>query len=142
MRFAKLAGALAACGMVAVPISAPFAAGEGGNDQTGVFTGRSMAAASGCPTADWHITRLPGNKLGGVVFWTDGSGISQASGNYDPNGAFTITLVSATGKGPTGTVTGSRTTRSITASMPGEGCNKISVNMKFDQPLDDKGGRG
>ena len=139
MRITKTTIAFLASCMAVAPMATAFAAGEIANEQQGAFTGRSGASANGCPTADWHITQLPGDKLGGVVFWTDNSGISQATGTFTPDGKFTITLVSASGKGPVGTVTGARTATGLTATMAGEGCNQIKVNMKFDQQLQDNG---
>ena len=140
MRIPKMTAAFISCGIALAPFSATFAA-EGADEQPGAaFTGRSAAASSNCPSADWHITRQPGNKLNGVVFWNDGSGISQATGAFDPSGNFTLTLVSVQGKGPVGTVTGSRTPAKLVAAMAGEGCNKINVDIRFDEEL--RGARG
>ena len=109
---------LSACAVL--PLSAAFAAGEIADEQPGIYTGRSGASASGCPTADWHITRLPGNKLGGVVLWADNSGISQATGSFDEIiGNSRLTPVSASGNGPVGAVAGSKLQPAPLHPLPG-----------------------
>lgn len=67
------------------------------------FVGRT-ASRPGCPAVELHIIRSA-TSLGGVVFYADGSGVSQIQGTTDGK-TFAWDQVSIKGKGPLGHVTG------------------------------------
>jgi len=62
------------------------------------------------------------------------SGVSLATGTINQAGQFRVTLTSAMGQGPVGTVTGAKSPNGkIDATMTGEGC----ANMKLHfNPID------
>ncbi len=140
MRFATITSALVLCGLAAAPFGGAMA-GEDNWAGVGMYEARAKPTVANCPGVDWHIQQQPGGKLTGVVFFRDMSGVSNAVGQGDPKtGQFTLTLTSVSGKGPVGTVTGSRTSKGLVAEMKGDGCNNIKVNMPFQRATE--GSRG
>ena len=110
LNFAALAGALCIAGAV-LPANAQT------NTVTQTVTGNTMVgSASGtpaCPSVHWTLVRQYGataksGPLSGVVFYNDGTGVSRMTGASQPDGTFQLHLTSVDGKGPTGTVMGTR----------------------------------
>jgi hypothetical protein len=68
------------------------------------------------------------------------SGTSEAGGQADANGHFTIKLTSAIGQGPVGTVDGTRANGKVVADLKGEGCaNNHVIRMIPVQDINKEG---
>lgn len=99
------------------------------------FSGHAKSSVPGCPYLAWRLARAADGTITGLADHSDLSGTSQVNGMAEPNGTFTMTLTSAMGKGPTGTVTGRRMSNgTVVADMKGQGCANMHLTMK---PLTD-----
>lgn len=122
----------AACLLAGVmnPAPAPAAAPVAG------YTGTARSSVAGCPYLVWRLAKHPGGKVTGIAYYSDLSGLSMVDGSVDPEGHFTLNLKSDMGKGPVGTVTGTRKSDgSVTAQMVGEGCANMTLNIKPVQDM-------
>jgi hypothetical protein len=121
-----------------------FAAGEdtGGTEQALVATASPVGPT--CPSVKWHIIRDnaegPGNYKG-VVWFSDMSGASILTGTMSKSGVMKATVKSVAGKGPSGVVSGTRTSQGVHARLVGPGCSKVAVDVNYYR-LDQGGGRG
>jgi hypothetical protein len=95
----------------------------------GTMTGASgnwtvhTASKAGCPGIALQVRR-DGNNLNGFAETGDMAGSSRLSGTIDANQKFTITMTQVDGKGPQGTITGSRSATDgwLVAQVKGSGC--------------------
>ena len=81
------------------------------------------AAKPGCPGIALQVQR-DGNKLKGFAETGDLTDISRLSGTIDADQQFAITMTQVDGKGPQGTITGSRNASDgwLVAQIKGSGC--------------------
>jgi hypothetical protein len=81
------------------------------------------AAKAGCPGIALQVQR-DGNNLKGFAEAGDMSGTSRLSGTIDARGQFSLTMSQVDGKGPQGTITGSRNASDgwLLAQVKGSGC--------------------
>jgi len=128
VRFVNYLGAGLALACLTAPISGANAQGIAA--PTAAYAGVARTAP-GCPHMSWHIQRVPGSQAGtlaGVAWFVDMSGVSSVRGAVNQAGAFTLTVTSVSGTGPSGTVTGTRgADGSIRASLDGPGCSKLQL---------------
>jgi hypothetical protein len=97
--------------------------------QQGAMTGAPgnwtvhTAAKAGCPGIALQVRR-DGNNLNGFAESGDMAGVSRLSGTIDANQQFTITMTQVDGKGPQGTIDGSRNVSDgwLVAQIRGSGC--------------------
>jgi hypothetical protein len=69
------------------------------------------------------------------------SGASILQGTMSRSGVMKGTVKSVAGSGPSGVVTGTRTSQGVHARLVGPGCSKVVVDVNY-YPLDHGGGRG
>jgi hypothetical protein len=81
------------------------------------------AAKAGCPGIALQVQR-EGNDLKGFAETGDMAGVSRLSGTIDANQQFTLIMNQVDGKGPQGTITGSRSKSDgwLVAQVKGSGC--------------------
>ena len=81
------------------------------------------ASKAGCPGIALQIQR-DGNNLKGFAETGDMAGTSRLTGTIDASDKFTITMTQVDGKGPQGTITGSRSASDgwLAAQVKGSGC--------------------
>jgi hypothetical protein len=81
------------------------------------------AAKTGCPGIALQVQR-DGNDLKGFAETGDMAGVSRLTGTIDANQQFTITITQVDGKGPQGTITGSRSKSDgwLVAQIKGSDC--------------------
>jgi hypothetical protein len=81
------------------------------------------AAKPGCPGIALQVQR-DGNNLKGFAETGDMAGVSRLTGTIDAKQQFTITINQVDGKGPQGTITGSRNMSDgwLVAQIKGSGC--------------------
>jgi hypothetical protein len=81
------------------------------------------AAKAGCPGLVLHVQR-EGNSLKGFAATGDMADMSRLTGTIDANDQFTINMTQIDGKGPQGTITGSRSGSDgwLVAQVKGSGC--------------------
>jgi hypothetical protein len=81
------------------------------------------AAKAGCPGIALQIQR-DGENLKGFAETGDMAGTSRLSGTIDARGQFSLTMTQVDGKGPQGTITGSRNASDgwLLAQVKGSGC--------------------
>jgi hypothetical protein len=81
------------------------------------------AAKAGCPGIALQVQR-DGDNLKGFAETGDMSGTSRLSGTIDARGQFSLTMTQVDGKGPQGTITGSRNPSDgwLLAQIKGSGC--------------------
>lgn len=98
------------------------------------YTGEAQSTVAGCPYLVWRLARHPNGDVTGIFYFSDMSGVSLATGTINQVGQFRVTLTSAMGQGPVGTVTGTKSPNGkIDATMTGEAC----ANMKLHfNPID------
>lgn len=134
------ASALGGCttpGTVAAttPSTAAPVPAYGGNVTTtgGVsgYVGSAQSTVPGCPYIAWRLARNANGQVHGIVYYTDLSGVSMATGTVTPDGAFNLTLTSQMGNGPTGTIVGHRMPDGAgDATLTGPGCANTHVVMQ------------
>ncbi len=113
----------------ATPPAATAAAPPPGTPTTAVaYTDSARGTTPGCPAIRWYIDRKHDNSLVGYFFFTNASGVSQATGSVDPSGQFQITLTNLDGDGPVGVVTGSTSPDgAFNGVLKGQGCSNASI---------------
>jgi hypothetical protein len=81
------------------------------------------AAKPGCPGIALQVQR-DGNNLKGFAETGDMADVSRLTGTIDAKQQFTITMNQVDGKGPQGTITGSRNASDgwLVAQIKGSGC--------------------
>jgi hypothetical protein len=81
------------------------------------------APKPGCPGIALQVRR-DGNNLKGFAETGDMEGVSRLTGTIDADERFTITITQVDGKGPQGTITGSRNPSDgwLVAQVTGSGC--------------------
>jgi hypothetical protein len=81
------------------------------------------AAKGGCPGIALQVQR-DGNDLKGFAETGDMAGVSRLTGTIDAKQQFNITITQVDGKGPQGTITGSRSPSDgwLVAQIKGSGC--------------------
>lgn len=86
-----------------------------------------------CPPMSWHLSAMSiGATIGlnGVIWYTDGSGISSARGAATTDGRFDMVVTPVTGNGPRGRVSGRRNPDgSIDVRMNGTGCSHLDMRL-------------
>ena len=76
------------------------------------YSDTARGQAPNCPAVRWFIHRATTGDLSGFFFYTDASGVSQATGKFDPaTGQFHMTVANLDGNGPVGTATGAAEVR-------------------------------
>ena len=116
--------ALAAISCLA--LAGPVQAQSGGT--AGIYQGVSPPP-KGCPGLRYIFRGASASPVG-YVWFTDGSGMSKATGTMDlQTGKFSLTLKSIDGNGPTGTVEGvkSPNTGVVTGELKGPGCSNVTL---------------
>lgn len=136
MKIANLAAAGALCVLAAActqpgttPAATTAAAPPAGTPATAVaYTDSTAGTVPGCPAIRWYVDRKHDNSLSGYFFYTNASGVSQATGSIDPSGQFQLALANLDGNGPVGTVTGSvGSDGSLNGVLKGSGCANLTV---------------
>jgi hypothetical protein len=81
------------------------------------------AAKAGCPGIALQVQR-EGNDLKGFAETGDMAGVSRLTGTINADQQFTLTMTQVDGKGPQGTITGSRSASDgwLVAQVQGSGC--------------------
>lgn len=81
------------------------------------------AAKGGCPGIALQVQR-DGNDLKGFAETGDMAGVSRLTGTIDAKQQFTITITQVDGRGPQGTISGSRSPSDgwLVAQIKGSGC--------------------
>jgi hypothetical protein len=133
----KLGVLLVASAAVGVPIAPSFAQGMRLGAMTTYIEPRDVGGRH-CPGLSWHFDRVeqPDKTahFSGPVWYEDGSGISFAQGTGQPDGHFTLNVKTASGDGPTGTVTGQRMPDgSVDATAVGPQCFAGKIFLKPGQ---------
>lgn len=123
MTFASALTVLATGTAVSLPASAaaPPIAG---------FVGEGASSVAGCPFIQWRLARHPDGQVTGIAYYSDMSGVSMVTGTVTQAGQFNLTLTSAMGQGPTGTVSGTKSRNgALNATMTGEGCANMKLHI-------------
>ena len=99
------------------------------------ITGFAPSTIAGCPNINWRLARHDDGKITGIFWYSDMSGTSEAAGSEDASGHFHIQITSAIGKGPVGSVDGTRSKAGkVVADMKGEGCANDHVVRMISVP--------
>jgi len=97
--------------MVGIPLTTSFAQFYRDPWMSG-YVGAHSAGTRHCPGMAWHISPVQqadlSFNLSGPIWFEDGSGMSFAKGTRQPDGSFSLNVTSASGDGPTGTISGRR----------------------------------
>ncbi len=110
----------------AAPAAAPVAG----------MVGSGVSRVAGCPYIEWRLARHPDGQITGIVYYSDLSGTSQASGTIAQNGKIDLTLTSQMGNGPVGTVTGQRRSDgAANVTLTGPGCANMHMVVKPVQDM-------
>ena len=72
------------------------------------IVGWGYSTVQGCPYIEWRLAKHPDGQVTGIAYYSDMSGTSQVSGTFSDSGQIHLTLTSAMGNGPVGTVTGEK----------------------------------
>ena len=117
--------ALTATGLAAAPIALAQDAGN-------TFMG-ARSSVGGCPAVEWHI--LPPAEKGaavvnGVAYYVDMSGVSIIKANIAADGSLAGALISVSGKGPAGTISGKRDGKLAHIEVAGDTCSTVKLNMQ------------
>jgi len=109
--FKKLNMCLVSSAMVSIPVAASFAQGAPAGFMD-TYIAEHEEGGVHCAGLSWHIDRVvqPDKtvSISGPIWYTDGSGVSFATGKGQPDGKFTLTVKTMSGEGPAGTITGQR----------------------------------
>lgn len=101
------------------------------------YGGRAVASQPTCPTVEWHLLPMPvgvAANVNGIAYYSDMSGISIIRGTIAANGVVGATLVSVSGNGPAGAVTGTHTAGATKVVLTGNGCANASLNLQRWRP--------
>lgn len=94
------------------------------------YAGASNSTVAGCPAILWRLVTHEDGTITGIVYYSDLSGVSTASGNFDSSGKFHIQLTSSMGNGPVGTATGEKLkNRKGSVTLTGEGCANMHMTL-------------
>jgi hypothetical protein len=90
---------------------------------------------AGCPGLVLNVLR-DGNNLKGYAATGDMAAMSRLTGNIDDRQQFTLTMTPVDGKGPQGTITGSRNPSDgwLLAQVKGSGCTDGPLKIKTYVP--------
>ena len=90
---------------------------------------------AGCPGLVLHVMR-DGNDLKGFAATGDMAAMSRLTGTIDDKQQFTITMTPVDGKGPVGTITGSRSSSDgwLLAQVKGSGCTDGPLKIQTYVP--------
>lgn len=144
MKIVNFAAAGALCALAAActqpaatPAATTAAAPPAGTPTAAVaYTDSTAGTVPGCPAIRWYIDRKHDNSLSGYFFFTNASGVSQATGAIDPSGQFQMSLTNLDGNGPVGAVTGSvGSDGSLNGVLKGSGCSNLTVRSGPQQAL-------
>jgi len=118
----KLSFLLVSSAMIGLPLGASVAAEGGGSDMINY-----VAPHGACGALTWHFSRINhadgSAQINGPIWFTDGTGVSFATGKGAANGSFTLQVTKISGNGPSGTVTGKRGAGGeIDATATGSNC--------------------
>jgi len=93
------------------------------------------ASKAGCPGLSLQVRR-DGNNLKGVATTGDMAGMSRLTGTIDANQQFTLAMTPVDGKGPQGTITGSRNASDgwLVAQVKGSGCTDGALKIETYVP--------
>ena len=93
------------------------------------------ASKAGCPGLVLHVMR-DGNDLKGFAATGDMAAMSRLTGAIDAKQQFTITMTPVDGKGPVGTITGSRNQSDgwLLAQVKGSGCTDGQLKIETYLP--------
>ncbi len=101
------------------------------------YGGRSVASQPTCPTVEWHLLPMPvgvATNVNGIAYYSDMSGISIIRGTVAPSGMVGATLVSVSGNGPAGAVTGTHTAGATKVVLTGNGCANATLDLQRWRP--------
>ena len=92
-------------------------------------------ARAGCPGLVLNVLR-DGNNLKGYAATGDMAAMSRLSGTIDARQQFTLTMTPVDGKGPQGTITGSRSPSDgwLLAQVKGSGCTDGPLKIQTYVP--------
>jgi len=123
-----VAGILASCATLSAAL-AQNATMTGAQGNWTVHT----ASKAGCPGLVLHVQR-DGNTLKGMAATGDMAGMSRLTGTIDANDQFTMTMTQVDGKGPQGTITGSRSKSDgwLVAQVKGSGCTDGTIKIETE----------
>lgn len=94
------------------------------------FIGVTPSSVAGCPYIMWRLARHDNGEVTGIAYYSDLSGVSTVNGMVNQSGQIQLTLASSMGKGPVGTVTGTKSADgAITAQLAGTGCASARLHM-------------
>jgi hypothetical protein len=93
------------------------------------------ASKAGCPGLVLHIQR-DGNNLKGFAATGDMAAMSRLTGTINANQQFTIAMTPVDGKGPQGTIAGSRNQSDgwLLAQLTGSGCTDGPLKIRTYVP--------
>jgi hypothetical protein len=93
------------------------------------------ASKTGCPGLVLHLMR-DRDALKGIAATGDMAGMSRLAGTINANDQFSITMTPVDGKGPVGTITGSRNVEDgwLLAEVKGSGCTDGRLKIKTEIP--------
>ena len=127
---------MTAAGILAFGATLSFALAQG-TSMTGA-TGNWMIhtpSRAGCPGLVLHVIR-DGNNLKGFAATGDMAAMSRLTGTIDDRQQFSITMTPVDGKGPQGTITGSRNSSDgwLLAQVKGSGCTDGPLKIETYVP--------
>jgi hypothetical protein len=95
------------------------------------YTGQVPSSVAGCPNLMWRLARRDNGDVTGIFYYSDMSGVSEVKGTIDQAGHFQLTMTSAMGQGPVGTVTGTKSRNgAVNATMTGDGCANAQLHFR------------
>jgi hypothetical protein len=127
---------MTAAGILAFGATLSLALAQG-TSMTGA-TGNWMIhtpSRAGCPGLVLHVVR-DGNSLKGFAATGDMTAMSRLTGTIDDRQQFSITMTPVDGKGPQGTITGSRNSSDgwLLAQVKGSGCTDGPLKIETHVP--------
>lgn len=127
---------MTAAGILAFGATLSLALAQG-TSMTGA-TGNWMIhtpSRAGCPGLVLHVVR-DGNNLKGFAATGDMAAMSRLTGTIDDRQQFSITMTPVDGKGPQGTITGSRNSSDgwLLAQVKGSGCTDGPLKIETYVP--------
>ncbi len=94
------------------------------------YSGQVESSVAGCPYIIWRLARHDNGDITGIFYYSDMTGVSQATGTMDQEGHFHLTLTSSNGQGPVGTVAGEKSANgAVVATMSGQGCANAQLHF-------------
>ena len=136
MTYTKLSGLTLSIGLAvgAVALSPLSASAQAPRTNSMMDTVIAAGPNNDCDEMSWNLRRDDKGMIRGVVWYTGGAGVSNAMGQAEPDGKFTIKLNSIYGSGPVGAVTGVRNKDGSTdAEFVGTSCKTGMMHIKPGQ---------